>query len=134
MQTRRLTVALLIAAPFVAAAAAYAGLVYDGSLPPPNYTEIAIAINASGATAAQMALVVGVAIIALLAILAPIIFAFRANDPVTILISLAMTGTAIAVFFMSRTVMDQISALIIFLANITLSGIVYAAHRIAPAK
>jgi hypothetical protein len=132
--TKRLAVTLLAVAPFLAAAAAYTGLVYDGSLPPPDWTVARDAINASAITGGQAILFFGLALIFLLAILAPIIFAIRANDAVTILISLAMTGGAITMLVISRTVMDQISAPIIFLANITLSGIVYAAHRIAPSK
>lgn len=134
MYTGRIILLLGIGAPVLALAAAYAGLVYDGTLPAPNWPGIFQAFSTNTVSLAQVFLVVGLGIVGLLAVLAPIIFAVRASDAVTVLISLAMTGGAIAMLVMSRTVMDQISALIIFLANITLSGIVYAAHRIAPAK
>lgn len=132
MSTKSLVLLTVIGAPIVAAIAAYAGLVYDGSVPPPDLSAVAQNIDLGTKTLAQILLIIGIAAACMLAVIAPVVFSIRAADPLTILISLAMTGAAIAMLFISRTVLDQISALIIYLANITLSAIVYAAHRIAP--
>jgi hypothetical protein len=131
MSTKRIIIILMIIGPIVVFLAAYIGAVRDGSVPPPNWDEIARHIDLGTTTAAATVLVLALAVIGLLAMLAPIIYAARANDPLTVFVSLAMTGTAIALMVASRTAVDQISALIIFLANITLSAVVYAAHKIA---
>jgi hypothetical protein len=132
MSLKQILIALAVLGPAAAAIAAYVGLVNDGTLPPPNWDAIGRIVNLSTTTVATLILAVCVAAIGLLVLFAPVVYAIRAHDPITVLISLVMTGGAIAFLLQSRTVMDQISALIIFLANITLSGAVYAAHRIAP--
>lgn len=132
MTIKQLAIAAVLATPIIVLLAVYIGLIEDGSVQPPDFDAIARGIGMGTTTAAQIAFFLAIAVMALLAILAPIIFAIRANDILTVFISLAMTGSAIVMMIMSRTVMDQISALIIYLANITLSAVVYAAHRISP--
>jgi hypothetical protein len=132
MTIRQLTIVVVLISPIVVFLAVYIGLVRDGTASPPDFDAIAHSIGLGTTTAAQVALALAIAVMAIMAVLAPIIFAIRANDLPTVLISIAMTGGAITMMFVSRTVMDQISALIIYLANMTLSAVVYAAHRIAP--
>jgi hypothetical protein len=131
MTTKQLLISFVIAAPVAVALAVYIGLLSDGSIPPPNFAGIANNIGLGATTAAQIVLVLAILAIGVMAALAPIIYAVRSGDVVTILISLVLTGGAIVMLFISRTVMDQISALIIYLANIILSAIVYAARRIS---
>jgi hypothetical protein len=131
MNIKRLIIATMILGPIVALLAAYAGLVKDGTLPPPDFEAIAHNIGLGTTTAAQVVFILALAAIVLIAAIAPIIYAIRANDILTVLISLALTGSAIGMLILSRTVLDQISALILYLANITLSAIVYGAHKIA---
>lgn len=134
MSFKQAVIAVLLAAPIVVFLAIYIGLVRDGTVPPPDFDAIARSIGLGTTTAAQILLALALAGIALMAAIAPIIFAIRSGDLITVFISLAMTGGAIAMLILSRTVMDQISALIIYLANTMLSAIVYAANRIAPNK
>lgn len=129
---RRLTITLIILAPVIVVLPAYIALVNEGTLPPPDFAAIAESVGLGTKTAAQGIFAVIVIVVAFMAATAPILYAIRANDVVTILISFAMTGTAFALFFLSRTALDQIIALIVYLANITLSSAVYAAHKIAP--
>ena len=110
----------------------YIGLIHDGSVPPPDPSVIPRAMGIATTTAASLILIIGVGVLGFLALLAPVIYAARAHDLLTVLISLALTGSAIALFAASHTVFDQISALILYLANVTLSAAVYIAHRIAP--
>jgi hypothetical protein len=130
MTIKRLIIVLIIVGPTVVAIAAYIGLVVDGTLSPPDLEGIARSIGLGTATAVQVAVVLAIALVAAMAAIAPIIYAARANDVVTVLISLALTGSALGILVLSRTVLDQISALIIYLANMTLSAVVYAAHEI----
>jgi hypothetical protein len=132
MTTRALIITLLIVGPIVGLLAAYAGLVSEGTLPPPDFDAIARGIGLGTATMAQIIFFAAIAAIGFMAAIAPIIYAIRANDVLTVLISLALTGSAIAIAMSSHTVFDQISALILYLANTTLSAVVYAAHKIAP--
>ncbi|HZP32699.1 MAG TPA: hypothetical protein VFB23_04975 [Candidatus Acidoferrales bacterium] len=130
MNIKRLIIVLIIVGPTVVMMAAYVGLVTDGTLPPPDLESIARRVGLGTATAAQIALALAIIVVATMAAIAPIIYAARANDIVTVLISLALTGSALGMLVLSRTVLDQISALIIYLANLTLSAVVYAAHEI----
>jgi sterol desaturase/sphingolipid hydroxylase (fatty acid hydroxylase superfamily) len=110
----------------------YISLVADGTLPPPNIRELMDRFALGTATAAQLGFVIFIGVVVFMAMVAPVIYAARSHDLLTLLISFAMTGTAIAVFLSGKTAFQEITALIIYLANIVLSSIVYAAHRIAP--
>src|SRR6185437_15794039 len=120
---KHLVIAVLVVGPIAVALAVYIGLVRDGTVPPPNLDLIAEQLRLGTTTTAQVALVLFIGATVLMAVLAPIIYALRSHDPVTVLISLAMTGGAIAILLTGRTVIDQTSALILYLANITLSAI-----------
>jgi hypothetical protein len=106
-----MNIAVITIGPIAALLAAYVGLVIDGTLTPPDPEAIARSVGFSTATAASVIFVVTLAVIVLMAAIAPIIYAIRANDITTVLIS-------------------QISALILYLANITLSAVVFASHKI----
>ena len=132
MTNRRIIVLGIVAAPFVVALAVYVGMLHDGTASAPDVAAIIGKMTLGTIGAVQIAVVIVVGIVALMAALAPIIYAIRSEDLVTVLISLAMTGTALALLFSGKTVFDQIISLMIYLANIILAAIVYAAHRIAP--
>jgi carbon starvation protein CstA len=131
MTTRQWVIAILILAPVAALLGVYVGLVKDGSLAPPDF--VAIARDAGFATDTVTQMVFAWIIIGsgLLAAFVPIIYALRARDPLTAVVSFVMTASALAMWLLSRTVIVQVSAVIIYIANITLSAIVYAAHKIS---
>lgn len=134
MTNRQLIVYALIAAPFALAISILAGLLMDGTISLPDLREFAQRFTAGTVGAAQIAIALSVVILALMAAIAPIIYAARSRDLVTFLISLAMTTTALALLVTGRSVFDQITALMIYLANIILAAIVYAAYRIVDGR
>jgi hypothetical protein len=131
MTMRQWVTAILILAPCAAILGVYVGLVRDGTLPPPDLE--AIARDAGFETKTLTQTIIALIIIAggLVAAFVPMIYALRARDGLTAVVSFVMTGSALAMWLMSRTVVIQISALIIYIANITLSAIVFAAYKIS---
>lgn len=128
---RKVLITVLLAGPIVTAGTLYFGAVYDGHLPPPDVQAVLNRIPpfATGALQTVIALVV-TAIVACAAI-APIIYAARSRDGLTFLISLVLTTTAIGMFFLAKSAIQEILAVLIYLANTVLSAIVYAAYRIS---
>lgn len=128
---RRWAIAFVFLAPIAIGIAAYIGLILDGTLPPPKLEVIAQTVlpMASGSVAIAIGAVALVVIIC--AGIAPIIYAMRSGDVLTVLISLAMTTAALAVFFTARSAIQEILAVLIYLANMVLSATVYAAHYLS---
>jgi hypothetical protein len=116
----------------LAAVVVYLSLVRDGSAVPPDINALERAIGVGTTSSTAVAGAVGFAVVVGLVVLAPIIYAVRAHDVLTILVSLALTGVAAVLLIGSHSAFGQISALILYLANLTLSAAVYVAHRIAP--
>jgi Ca2+/Na+ antiporter len=131
MSTKQWILTAVIVAPIVTFLAVYIGLISDGSVPPPDLNAIVENLQLGTVNTGNIFIVLAVIVIGVMALIAPIIYAARSHDLITFLISLAMTGCALTLIILSRSVMDQIIALIIYLANITLSAIVYAAHRLS---
>ena len=131
MTGKQLIISLMIGAPIIIALAVYIGLLRDGMIPPPDLALIAERLRLGTVGAGQIALVFFIVVIGIMAALAPIIYAARSHDVVTVLISLAMTGTALALMITGRSVFDEIIALMIYLANMILASIAFAAHRIS---
>lgn len=128
---RRVLITVVVAGPGVAAGVLYFGAVYDGHLPPPDLNAIVRLIPPIATGAAQTLIVIAVIIIIACAGVAPIIYAARSRDILTFLISLVLTTVAIGTFFSAKSAMQEILAVLIYLANTVLSAIVYAAHRIS---
>jgi Na+/H+-dicarboxylate symporter len=118
----------------VAAVAVYAGLVWDGTLPPPDVRSLAQQVTPVAQGTLGFALGAGLVFIICCAALAPIIYAARSGDILTVLVSLVLTTAAIAALVSSRTVFDMVLGALVYLANLTLSAIVYAAHYIAQSR
>ena len=83
-----------------------------------------------------LALAIGliVATIALCAVVAPVLYAARSGDLLTVLVSLVLTATAITLFSTAESAIHEILAVLVYLANTVLAATVYAAHRIARAR
>lgn len=121
--------ALLIAPPLMAGVL-YAGLVLDGTLPWLDLKALAQEVIpvASGWTAIAIGL--AVLVVAACIAVAPSLYAVRSGDVLTVLMSLVLTTAAIAFFCLAKSVTDEILAVLIYLANISLSAMAYAARRI----
>jgi len=130
---QRVVIAVILIGPLVMAGALYVGLVSDGTVPPPDMQALAQAVVpvATG----TLALIVGVTVATIVccAVVAPVLFAARSGDLLTVLISLVLTTAAIALFSSAKSAIHEILAVLVYLANTVLSVTVYAAHRIAPA-
>lgn len=132
MSIKRLLLFAVLTAMVAGAAAVYVGLIMDGSVPPPDLQKLAGMFFNGTASALQMVAVVAIGAAIVMAAVAPIIYAARSHDIITVLISLAMTSAALGMVFIGKTVFDNIIALMIYIANMILAAIVYASHRIAP--
>lgn len=128
---RRITIALILIGPLVIAAAAYVGLVLDGGITPPDLQALAQSIIPVATGGFALAVGSAIAAIVVCAIIAPILYAARSGNVLTVLISLVLTTAAIAIFFTAKSAIQEILAVLVYLANTVLSTIVYAAHRIA---
>ncbi|MGE0522033.1 MAG: hypothetical protein AB7O60_03230 [Variibacter sp.] len=114
----------------VAAGAVYFGLVQDGTLPPLDVRAMGEALSpALSGTAAIVAGAVLVFVLVCTAI-APILYAIRSGDALTIIVSLVLTTAALAALVSSRTVFDMVISALLYMANLTLSAIVFATSRI----
>lgn len=114
----------------------YVVLVREGKIPPPDWETIEQALNQAAAAiggGASVAAVIAVAVIVLLAAVAPILFAARSGDVMTVLVSIVLVAATWILVFQSRTVIDMTIAAVIYLASMTLSVIVFASTRIADA-
>jgi hypothetical protein len=131
MTTRQWLIAILILAPVAAILGVCAGLMKDGTLSAPDFSAIASDAGFAASTTAQLMFAWIIIAAGLLTAFVPVVYALRARDPMTAAVSFAMTCIALALWLFSRTVLVQISALILYIANITLSAIVYAAHKIS---
>lgn len=119
----------------LAAAIAAAFLVWkdNGSIqwPDPDTVRDLITKGGSaGATTAQVVAALGIVACVLCAALAPLLFAIRAEDGLTIVISIVLMIATWWLMFASRTMLDMTLAAVIYLANICLSGAVYVAHTV----
>ena len=123
---KRMTIIVVL---ICAAAATYAWLLKDGILLLPDFKGIARAAGFETKTLAQTVsawIIIGAGVAA---IFVPLIYAIRAADWMTIAISFVMTGVAVALWLTSDNAIVQITGLIIYVANILLSAIVFAAHK-----
>lgn len=125
-------IAWSMVAAVVATLLVYLSLIRDGSAVPPDINALERTIGFGTTSATAVAGTMGVVAIAGLVVVAPIIYAVRARDILTVLVSLAITGVAAVLLIGAQSAFGQISALILYLANVTLSAAVYVAHRIAP--
>lgn len=82
-------------------------------------------------TIAWFALLALAALLSFLAVIAPIIFAVRSSDIITVLISIILVLVTWAIVITTNTITGYTLAGIVYLASITLSAIVFAAERIA---
>jgi hypothetical protein len=110
---------------------AYVGLIADGAVPPPDLEAIAKSVLPFAGGALAVALGLGIALIVICAVTAPILFAIRSDDPLTIAISLVLTTTAIIVFSSAKSSIHDFLAVLIYLANMVLASMVYASHHLA---
>jgi hypothetical protein len=76
-----------------------------------------------------LAIGVAISVIVVCAAIAPILYAARSGDVLTVLVSIVLTTAAIAVFITSKSAIQEILAVLVYLANTVLSVTVYAAHR-----
>lgn len=128
---------LAIAIAFIAALSIpYVALVLEGKIPPPDLAAVArsvsntIGVVIEGGTTTAVAL--SFVIVAFLAAIAPIVFALRSTDIITILISFVLVTVTWFIVFNSRTSIDLALAGIVYLSSMTLSSVVFAAERINP--
>ncbi len=127
---RRITIAVILLTPLIVVLAAYLGLVWEGQIAPPDLQALAQTIIpvATGSFALAIGLVL--ATIVVCAIIAPLLYAARSGDVLTVLISLVLTTAAIAIFFTAKSAIQEILAVLVYLANTVLSSVVYAAHHL----
>lgn len=104
--------------------------ILDGSIPPPDAQMFQRLSEAVGQTGMVVVAAV-IAIIFVLAALAPVVYAMRANDPLTVVISIVLVGITWTLVFVARTSIDTILAALIYLASMVLSVVVFAAKHIA---
>ncbi len=114
----------------------YLGLVWDGQLPPPRWDAIVLGIEGvvnHSRDGAGTLLITAIAIVVLLAALAPLVFAIRSGDIVTILVCAVLVTLTWIIALNSRTSIDLALAGIVYLASLTLSAVVFSAHKIGSA-
>lgn len=131
---RRAIITILVIGPLAAIGAVYTSLIFDGSIPPPDVAALAQAVMpiATGG----LGLAIGFALIVLisLAAIAPILYAIRSGDILTVLISLVLTTIALTAFATAKSAIQEILGVLIYLANIVLSAMVYASHKISESR
>lgn len=111
------------------AIAGYAYLVSVGDLPRPDLTGVGGSLNTGG----SVVLFLVVAVLVVLAAMAPIVYAARSGDVFTFLICIVALVVCIGLFIQSRTVMDQVLAAIVYFTSAFIAVIVFAAARIEAA-
>jgi hypothetical protein len=131
---QRAIITIILIGPLVAAGAVYAGLVNDGTVSPPDLA--ALARSAMPIATDAVATLLGLAILFMIAcaVLAPLIFAARSGDLLTVVVSIVLTVVALGLLATARSVVHEVLAAVVYLANIVLTATVYGAHRIADAR
>jgi hypothetical protein len=128
---QRVAIAVILIGPLAVVGAVYTGLVWDGKIAPPDLQALAQSIIPVATGGLALAIGLTVAVIVVCAAVAPVIYAVRSGDVLTVLVSLVLTTAAIALFFTAKSAIHEILAVLVYLANTVLSTMVYAAHRIA---
>jgi hypothetical protein len=128
---RRAIILFVLLGPPIGALIVYTGLVFDGTVTPPDFegwAKDAVPLATGG-----IALAIGIAIAAIVicAIIAPLLYAARSGDVLTVLVSLVLTLAAVVIFASAKSAIQEILGVLVYLANTVLTVTVYAAHRIA---
>ena len=133
---RSLITFALLCVIFVPIGVPYFALVSEGKIPPPDWNAIEQALNQAASAiggSASAAALLAIAVVVVLAAIAPIIFAARSGDVVTVLVSIVLVAATWLLVFQSRTVIDMTIAAVMYLASMTLSVLVFASTRIVDA-
>ncbi|MGY3452487.1 hypothetical protein [Bradyrhizobium sp. USDA 4353] len=131
MEYIRFAVKFASIAVLVALASLYAYLVLNGDIPAPDLEAIGRKIAPSLAVGVSVALVLVIAVCAVLAAVAPFVFAARSGDIFTIVVSVVALVLCFALLINSRTVIDQVLAGIIYFTSAIVSVVMYSTNRIA---
>jgi hypothetical protein len=128
------TSVLLVAA--ILALGGYMELVKAGKAPAPSYDalqEAAQGLGLFGGSAILFLFWAAVTIVVICAAIAPLLFAIRSGDVLTVVVSIVLVVvTWLAVVF-SRTVIDLAVASVIYLASMVLSVAVFGVTRVVAA-
>jgi len=129
----KVIVGAVVAAALVAVTVAYFAAVQDGSLPPPDWNAIlgriqGLSSQAAGGVGAVVA--IALVFVGFLAAIAPLVFAIRSGDGMTVLVCLVLVVCTWAIALNSRTSIDLALAGCIYIASMTLAAVVFAMRRI----
>ncbi len=131
MNIQRAIIVLILLGPLIVFGAAYSGLILDGTVAPPDLRAMAQSIVPAITGTFSFSLGLTIVVLVVCSAIAPLIFAARSGDVLTVLVSVVFTAVAIATFVTAKSAIQEILAVLIYLANTVLSATIYAAHFIA---